>query len=70
MIERRCSFLVVSAGKPVGEVEPHLVPEDAERAGAGAVGLLDARREDPVEEVEVLPHGPHATPDRTDRPGM
>ena len=51
--ERVCTFLVVTSGKPVGEVEAHLVPEDAAGAGAGAVGLLDALVEDPAEEVEV-----------------
>ena len=40
----------------VGEVEPHLVAEHAERAGAGAVGLLGALVEDPLDQVEVLPH--------------
>jgi hypothetical protein len=44
-------------GKAVRQVETHLVAEDAQRAGAGAVALLDPRREHPVEEVEVLPHG-------------
>ena len=37
MIERRCSFLVVSSGKPFGEVEAHLVAEHRQRADAGAV---------------------------------
>ena len=40
------------------EVEAHLVAEDRERAGAGAVGLLDALVEDAGEEVEVLLHDP------------
>ena len=57
MIDRRWSFLVVTSGKPCGQVEPHLVAEDAQRAGAGAVGLLDPVLEDVPEEVEVLPHG-------------
>jgi hypothetical protein len=39
MIERRCSFLVVTSGKPFGQVEAHLVAEHGERAGAGAVLL-------------------------------
>ena len=38
------------------EVEAHLVAEHAQRAGAGAVGLLDALVEDPLHQVEVLPH--------------
>ena len=41
-----------------GEVEPHLVAEDAAGPGAGAVALLDAVVEDPGEEVEVLLHPP------------
>ena len=40
----------------LGQVEAHLVAEHAARAGAGAVGLVDAVRQDVVEEVEVLPH--------------
>ena len=55
--DRVCTFLVVTSGKPVGQVEAHLVAEDRPRAGAGAVGLLDALVEDPLEEVEVLLHG-------------
>ena len=51
------SFLVVSSGKPCGEVEAHLVAEDAQRAGAGAVALLDAVLQDVPEEVQILPHG-------------
>ena len=50
-------FFVVTSGKPVAEVEPHLVAEDAQGAGAGAVALLHALVEDPLEEIEVLPHG-------------
>ncbi len=42
--------------KPLGEVEPHLVTEHAQGAGAGAVGLLHALGEHPVEQVEVLLH--------------
>ena len=42
MIERRCSFLVVSSGKPVGEVEAHLVAEDRTGADAGPVLLRNA----------------------------
>ena len=54
--ERVCTFLVVTSGKPCGEVEPHLVAEDAAGAGAGAVALLRPVVEDPLEEVEVVLH--------------
>ena len=40
----------------LGEVEAHLVAEDAAGAGAGAVALLRPVVEDPLEEVEVLLH--------------
>ena len=56
MIDRRCSFLVVSSGKPGAEIEAHLAAEDAQRAGAGAVGLGRAMLEDIAHEIEVLPH--------------
>ena len=56
MIERRCSRLVVTTGKPSAEVEAHLVAEDAAGAGARAVGLVDPVGHDVVEEVEVLAH--------------
>ena len=42
-IERRCSFLVVTSGKPSAQVEAHLPAEHAARAGAGAVGLVACR---------------------------
>ena len=42
MIDFRCSFLVVTSGKPSRQIETHLVAEDGARAGAGAVALLDA----------------------------
>jgi hypothetical protein len=38
MIERRCIFFVVISGK-TRRIEPHLMPEDAQRAGPGAIGL-------------------------------
>jgi hypothetical protein len=56
-IERRWSFLVVSSGKAVGQVEAHLVAEDGEGADAGAVVLLDALVEDSGEELEIGLHG-------------
>src|SRR5512138_109312 len=40
----------------VREIEPHLVTEDAERAGAGAVLLADAALADRSQQIEVLPH--------------
>ena len=43
--------------KPGGQVEPHLVAEHRQRAGAGAVVLLRAVRENPFEQVVVLVHG-------------
>ena len=46
MIDFRCSFLVVSRGKPVGEVETHLRAEPRQGAGSGAVLLLDSVVED------------------------
>src|SRR5699024_3704294 len=44
-------------GEAVGEVEAHLVAEDRQRAGAGAVVLAHALGADPLEEVEVGLHG-------------
>ena len=41
-IDFRCSFLVVTQRKAVGEIEAHLMAEHRERAGAGAVALLHA----------------------------
>ena len=56
MIERRWSFLVVTSGKPGGQIEAHLVPEDAQGAGPGAVGLGPPVLEDVAEQVKVLAH--------------
>ena len=53
-IERRCSFLVVTSGKPSAQVEAHLPAEHAARAGAGAVGLVGAVLEDVAQQIEVL----------------
>ena len=55
--ERTCTFLVVTNGKPVGEIEAHLVAEDAAGAGAGAVGLDGAGGQDAVHQIQVLLHG-------------
>ena len=43
-------------GKALGQVEPHLMTEHAERAGAGAVGLAHALRAHAAHEVEILLH--------------
>ena len=56
MIERRCSFFVVTSGKPVVEIEAHLMAEHAERAGAGAVVLACAGLADRPQQIEILPH--------------
>ncbi len=56
MIDLRCSFLVVSSGKSFGEIEAHLRAEPGQRAGAGAVLLLDAAVEDQLHEIEILAH--------------
>ena len=45
----------------VGEVEAHLVAEDAERPGPGAVALLGPVVEHALEEIEVLPHAADGT---------
>ena len=55
-IDLRCSFLVVMSGKPGAEIEAHLMAEHRDRAGAGAVALLDAVGEHVFHQFEVLPH--------------
>ena len=62
MIERRCSFLVVTSGKPSRQIEAHLVAEDGERAGAGAVVLADALVEDAAEKIEIGLHALGSSP--------
>ena len=57
MIDRRCSFLVVSSGKPFREVEAHLRAEGRQRARPGPVLLLDTLVEYPLHELEILAHG-------------
>ena len=42
--------------KAVGQIEPHLVAEDAPRAGAGAVALGRAVIENVLQQVEILSH--------------
>ena len=56
MIDFRCSFLVVSSGKPCAEIEAHLMAEHRQRAGAGAVALFHAVGEHMFHQVEILPH--------------
>ena len=56
MMERKCSFLVVTAGNPCAEVEAHLVAEHGTGAGAGAVGLGRALITYPPQQIEVLLH--------------
>ena len=51
------------------EVEAHLVAEDRPGPGAGAVALLRALVEDPVEEVEVGLHGTTLLRERRPRRG-
>ncbi len=43
--------------EPLGQVEPHLVAEDAQGAGAGAVGLDRPGPQDAIHQIEVLLHG-------------
>ena len=56
MIDLRCSFLVVTSGKPRRKIEPHLLAEDRARAGAGAVALLHALFQNSFHQVEILAH--------------
>ena len=54
--------MVVSSGKPGREIEPHLMAEHRQRAGAGAVALFDAVGENAFHQVEILAHGVSDTP--------
>ena len=56
MIERRCSFLVVSSGKPSARSKRIWCAEHAERADAGAVVRSAPVVEDAVHQIEILPH--------------
>ena len=49
-------FLCRQQREAVPQVKAHLVAEDGERPGSGAVTFLYSFREDAVEEVEVLLH--------------
>jgi len=48
----------------IGEIEAHLVPENAERSRAGAVAALGAVTADAGEKVEILLHGERYTTPR------
>ena len=56
MMERRCSFLVVTAGKPVVQVETKLVAKQADRPGAGAVRFPAAIFENVLQQLQVGLH--------------
>ena len=58
MIDFRCSFLVVTSGKPSARSKRIWWPNTEQRAGAGAVALLHAVGEDVLHQFEVLAHGP------------
>ena len=45
-------------GKPFGEIEPHLMTEQAEGAGPCAVGTFLALVEELLQQVEILTHDP------------
>ena len=47
---------MVTSGKPSARSKRIWWPNTLQRAGAGAVGLLDPVVEDALEEVEVLAH--------------
>jgi hypothetical protein len=57
MIDFKCSFFVVTSGKPLGQIEPHLMAENAERARPRAVGFGHAAIEDQPQKVEISLHG-------------
>ena len=42
--------------KAVGQIEAHLMAEDRQRAGAGAVALLHARLQHFFHQIEILAH--------------
>ena len=68
-IDFRCSFLVVTSGKP-SQIEAHLLAEHAARAGAGAVGFFGAMFEHMAQEVEVLARIGRRIPDPLSTTGM
>ena len=56
MMDLRCSFLVVSSGKPPRQIEAHLMAEDRQGADAGAVALFHALGEHAFHQIEILAH--------------
>ena len=56
MMDLRCSFLVVTSGKPCGQIEAHLMAEDRAGAGAGAVALFHAVAKGFIHQIEILAH--------------
>src|SRR6266508_1762090 len=50
--------------KAPGEVESHLIPEQRQSAGAGAIVLAQAFFADPSHEIEILPHWKSYNPTR------
>src|SRR5437773_6929131 len=58
LVDDRLEMQLLGSGerKTIGEVEAHLVAEHRERAGAGAVALLDAVAENVLDQVEILAH--------------
>ena len=54
MIDLRCSFLVVSSGKPCAEIEPHLMAEDRARARPGPIAAIDPVGQQLGQKVEIL----------------
>lgn len=49
-------FLGSDKGESLFEVEAHLVSEDGDGSGSGAVMFFGSFAEDPVKQVEVLAH--------------
>ena len=43
--------------KTLPQIKPHLVTKYRQRAGAGAVGFMDALMEDAIEKLMILAHG-------------
>ena len=51
-------FLGGQEGEAIGQIEAHLVPEDAQGPGAGSVSLFDPFVEDPSQQVQIRLHRP------------
>ena len=56
MMDLTCSFLVVTRGKPLRQIEAQLMAENRAGADAGAVALLHAFGQHALHEIEVLAH--------------